>query len=185
MQEEAWRAAELQSAALCPGGSWVTYCFEESLLLDGLRCGQDGFALSLAGKGALKWDSAAPEVNFSWRSYIKVAGVVTRIGRKMVIAAVILVVEQTCASLLTRMELVTEVRRGHESRTMLLEIYWVPCELLDGWSGEIVPYCTIVTLLPQQLILQTFFLLFLPCVNAVFASSLICLLVAVLMFSLA
>lgn len=39
--------------------------WRESLLLDGLPCCL-GFVLSLlAGKGDLKWDSAAPEVNFS------------------------------------------------------------------------------------------------------------------------
>lgn len=45
---------------------------------------------------------------FSW-SHIKVAEGIAGSGRKMVIAALILVVEQTCASLLALMGLVTEV----------------------------------------------------------------------------
>lgn len=152
VQEEAWWAGWLHTAALCQGGSWpsLSYYFGESLLSGGFRCQQDVFALSLlADKGASKWDSAAPEVNFSWRSYMKVVGGIIGSGRKMVIAAFILVVEQTCASLLAPMGLVTEVWVMyqewccHESRKMLLEICWVPCGLLDG---EVVRWCPVVPL---------------------------------------
>lgn len=105
-------AGWLETTALCHGGSWcsLSYYFGESPLSDGFHCQQDVFALSLlADKRTSKWDSAAPEVIFSWRSYIKIAGGITGWGRKMVIVALILVVEPTCASLLGPMGLVTEV----------------------------------------------------------------------------
>lgn len=72
-----------QGTQLCAGRGWVgwlsdcglvagreltplSYCLGKSLLSGSFHCQQDGFALSLlAGKGDSKWDSAAPEVNFS------------------------------------------------------------------------------------------------------------------------
>lgn len=81
-----------QTVTLIQGGSWPSYWFRESLLSDSFHCQHDVFAL-LAGIGDSKWDSAAPEVNFSWRSHIKVAGGIPGSGRKMVIAALISVVE--------------------------------------------------------------------------------------------
>lgn len=91
VQEEAWWFGS-QTVTLIQGGSWPSYWFRESLLSDSFHCQHDVFAL-LAGIGDSKWDSAAPEVNFSWRSHIKVAGGIPGSGRKMVIAALISVVE--------------------------------------------------------------------------------------------